>query len=513
MSNYSKDSFNSVAIVGAGPVGLSLALGLARQGVRSVLLEKKATTSKYSKAPAIHVRTREIFRRWGIEDRLINAGVLRGDFVVYNSMNNDHPLASLDFAVLEREADRPGILILEQGETERLLLEAVRESGLCDVHFSAEVVKLVTDNKGGQLTIRTNETEHKIDAEYIVGCDGASSFVRNSLGLPFDGITYSVRPMLADVLVNDRRDELAWPRVRNSSERVSFTVRLRLGLWRIIALERREPEESDEVPEEEVRNRTCELLGEGPLEVVWASRFRIHLRSSPRFRVGRVLLAGDAAHIHSPIGGMGMNAGIQDADNLAWKLAYALRGADVERLLDSYDLERREVVVENVSRFTDLMTRFFIQSPAIFRQAALYLFRLLNQMSPVRRRMLRRLTMINLGYKSSPILGRERAAGVRLPNPLLRSPQNEEVRLYDLLPNGPVIIDVAKHRDFTSDLPLKDVIRVGPGAYVDPSGLIRSLLPGEDGWILVRPDAYVAWARNQLDGMNDAVAYTLGLRN
>jgi 2-polyprenyl-6-methoxyphenol hydroxylase-like FAD-dependent oxidoreductase len=107
------------------------------------------------------------------------------------------------------------------------------------------------------------------------------------------------------------------------------------------------------VSDDEVRDRVRETLADGPSENVWSSRFRIHLRSRPRFRVGRIVLAGDAAHIHSPAGGMGMNGGIQDAHNLAWKLAAALDGGDTERLLESYDVERRAVAAEHASRYAD----------------------------------------------------------------------------------------------------------------------------------------------------------------
>jgi hypothetical protein len=268
----------------------------------------------------------------------------------------------------------------------------------------------------------------------VVGCDGAGSFVRQSLGLPFEGKTYAVRPMLADVRFGDLRDALPWPRLRNTKGGLTFTFRLRPGLWRLVRIERGRPDGDDGVPEEEINDRVTELLGPGPVEIVWASRFHIHRRSSPRFREGRVLLAGDAAHLHSPAGGLGMNAGIQDAHNLAWKLAGVLGGGDMDRLLDSYDAERRAVVVESVSRYADFNTRTLLQAPAALREAAFFVWRLAMRVPPVRRAALRRATMIDLDYPASPILDLdERGAGTRLPNPPLRSPDGTEVRLYDLL--------------------------------------------------------------------------------
>jgi 2-polyprenyl-6-methoxyphenol hydroxylase-like FAD-dependent oxidoreductase len=504
-------STTPVAIVGAGPVGLSLALGLARNGVRSVLLECKQTTSERSKAPGIHVRTREIFRQWGIEERFLEAGTLTHTLTLHSPVPARRPLASIDFSELDGEADLPGLLILEQGHTERLLLEAVRESGMCDVRFATEVVGLEQGAGRARLTLRSVGGEHTLEAEYAVGCDGAGSFVREALGLPFEGITYSVRPMLADIRIDDRRDDLPWPRTRNSRSGITTAIRLSPGLWRLIRLERGEPRQGEEVGREEVGERVAEVLGLGPFDIEWASRFRIHRRSAPRFRVGRVLLAGDAAHVHSPVGGLGMNGGIQDAHNLAWKLAHALRGGDADRLLDSYEVERRAVIVESVSRYTDFVTRAFLDSPTLVRDAAFALLRLLQKSRRIRRRMLRRTAMLDLDYPASPLLdARERAAGVRLPDPRLRSPDGAEVRLYDLLPNAPVILEMAERRGRAMDLPMEEVIRIGPGGYADPSGMLRRLLGAEAGWILVRPDRHVAWARHRPDGMAEAARFALG---
>lgn len=500
-----------VVIIGAGPVGLSLALGLARQGVRSVLLEKNPATSEYSKAPGIHVRTREILRQWGIEERFLEAGVLKPELTLHNAVPGRRPLVSMGFAELDTEADRPGVLFLEQSHTERLLLEAVRESGMCDVRFDAEAVGLDRRDDGATVAVRRGGDTYSLDAPFVAGCDGASSFTRKALGLPFDGITYSVRPMLADVCVADERDALPWPVARNAPGGFTFAFRLSPGLWRIVRLDLSEAPDGEEVPAEEVRLRVRELLGEGPVEIVWASRFRIHRRSAPRFRVGRVLLAGDAAHVHSPVGGQGMNAGIQDAHNLAWKLARTLRGGDRERLLDSYDVERRAVVVGSVTPYTDVMTRLFLQVPQIARAGAFFLLRAALTIPRFRRMSLRRTAMIDLDHGASPLLDpQERSAGVRLPNPLLRSPDGTEVRLYNLLPVGPVILIVADEGDAGGDLPVEAAIRIGPGGYVDPSGLLQGLLGRSDGWILVRPDTHVAWARGRLEGIEHAVRHALG---
>jgi 2-polyprenyl-6-methoxyphenol hydroxylase-like FAD-dependent oxidoreductase len=516
-----------IAIVGAGPTGLALALGLARLGVRSVVLDRHGSTSEYSKAAGVHVRTMEIFRQWGVAERVLEAGELVST-LEQRSARSRLRLATFDFSILDDEANDPGLLMLEQGRTEAILLDAVRETGLCDVRFSAEVVSLrlgvdqvrlgfleqrggdgvgddVGDGGGGR-----SRVARTVASSFVVGCDGADSFVRDALGLPFQGRTYSLRPMLADVRVDDERDDLPWPRIWNGLGGLTLGLRIRAGLWRIIAMGRRDGN-GDNVPEAEVACRVEEVLGQGPAEVVWASRFRIHRRSSPRFRMGRVLLAGDAAHVHSPVGGQGMNAGVQDAHNLAWKLARVLDGAAMDPLLESYDAERREVVVGNVSRQTDLVTRLFLQGPAPVRQAAMLALGVALRKGGVQRKVVRRLAMIDLGYSRSPILDDdEPAAGRRLPDPLLRSDDDVEVRLYDLLPNGPAILEVSGVDNVTEVDGVEAVIRIGAGGYRDPSGLIRELLDGQDGWILVRPDRHVGWARSGREGLAGRVAWALG---
>lgn len=494
-----------VAIVGAGPVGLALALGLARHGVRSVLLERQQTTSSTSKAPAIHVRTREVLRQWGVEQRFLDEGTLHRVLHMHNAGSSASPLLSVDFTELDHRADNPGLLVLPQDETERLLLDAVRDTGMCDIHFGTAV----TDVKQGADGVLVVSNDLVVRAAYAVGCDGASSVVRKALRLPFDGMTYSLRPLLADVLISDERDALPYPRVSTRDDGLAFVVRLQPGLWRLVHLRREEPRH-EEVQPAEITEPLQQLLGDGPADIKWSSRFRIHVRSSPRFRVGRVLLAGDAAHVHSPASGQGMNGGIHDAHNLAWKLAAALNGGDAERLLESYDIERRATVVESTSRYTDFITRVFIQAPGVVRNSAWLMLRAMMRSGRARRRMLHRVAMLDLHYPRSPILRGGRARGELLPNPMLRAPDGRAVRLHDLIPSAPVILDVAEEREFASGLPAEHVIAVGARAYQEPTGTLRRMLGRQDGWIVVRPDLCIAGAwrsRDRLErGWREALA-------
>lgn len=512
MQSQSTSDRIPVAIVGAGPVGLSLALGLARQGVRSVLIERNERTSEQSKAPGIHARTREIFRQWGIEDRFLAAGNLLPDVSVYS--NRSRRLATMDFSILDNEVDRPGLLILEQARTEKLLLDALRETGLCDVRFSTEAIGLEQDAASIRLKCREESTRDvvTIQADFAIGCDGAGSFTRQALGLSFDGFTYSVQPMLADIRINDSRDDLPWPRIWNGRGGLTAALRLEPGMWRLIRLERGEPDADESVPDSEIEGHVRRTLGAGPFEIEWSSRFRIHLRSASTFRMGRVLLAGDAAHIHSPAGGLGMNAGIQDAHNLAWKLAAALAGGDMERLLASYDLERRSVTVQDVSRYADYATKIFLQSPAPLKPIAFALFRFILAVPPLCRRILRRLTMIDLSYEQSPLHAPgSKAAGQRLPNVLVQTEHGDLVRLYDLVPNSAFILMLTNEPVTAPSLGAVPVIRIGEGAYGDRSELAK-LAGRRKGWILVRPDLYIGADGSDWDACQPAWARMFGVR-
>ena len=205
-----------------------------------------------------------------------------------------------------------------------------------------------------------------------------------------------------------------------------------------------------------------------------------------------------------------MNAGIQDAHNLSWKLAAALDGGDTERLLASYDVERRSVTVEEVSRHADLLTRGFLQTPSTVRRLLFWILRRMFALAPIRRILLRRITMINLGYTTSPLLrSGSRAVGQRLPNPTVRCPDGRQERLYDLAPHTAFLIYVGDRPgdQVPASLP---VIRFGAHAHREPAGLLRRITGGGGGWILVRPDLHIAWVGPDLAGLDEILPEAIG---
>ncbi len=487
-----------VVIIGGGPTGLSLALGLARLEVRSILIEREASTSEYSKAPAIHVRTREIFRQWGVERSVLEAGELLPELNIRDAERDDQSLLHVDFRELQHEAEEPGLLILEQGSTESLLLDAVRKMGLCDLRFATEATGIVQDSEGVTVACRHDNSELPLRGLFAVGCDGAGSVTRTALGLQFEGITYELRPVLADIRISDQRDQLRWPRATNRRGAFAFTVRLRPGVWRLVYLASSSPEH-EEVTADELQHLVTELLGEGDFETIWGSRFRIHRRSAQTFRNGRVFLAGDAAHVHSPAGGMGMNSGIQDAHNLAWKLARAVRGDSRDSILDSYTIERHAVVAESVSRYADIATRTMLQTPGPVRRAAFWLARRLLSIPSMRSRMVRQTAMLSLPYARSPIIAGTTPTGERLPNARLCDDKGSYIRLHDLLGLHGQIVRVGLADLRQSSLFPEDVLTIGPGGFVDADGTIARFVGDKSAWLLVRPDHHVAWAGEELN--------------
>jgi 2-polyprenyl-6-methoxyphenol hydroxylase-like FAD-dependent oxidoreductase len=518
-----------VVVAGAGPVGLALAVGLAHHGVRSVVLEESPSLSEHSKAPGVLPRTLEIFAAWGLLDRFVDRGFVLGRPELWVP-GRARPLLRLDLTPLGEMTVVPGVLILPQHRTEQLLLEAARESGLVEVRFDHRVLAFEEDGSGVTVTAQHGADRVLVRGRYLAGCDGAHSTVRERLGLQLVGKTYPTRLLLADVRVRDAREALPWPRLTTQDGGILGALRIEAGLWRLIA------SVPDAVTDEQAATAAHAgplvdaALGPGPFELVWASTFRIHCRTSPAFRRGRVLLAGDAAHINSPAGGQGMNSGIQDAHNLAWKLARALAGGQEEALLGSYEAERRPVIVGNVDRYTDLLTRGVLLAPRAVRLGVLALARVAVRQPLVWRRLLRRAGMLDTRYGASPLIsGRGALLGARAPDARVTR-DGERWRLHDLVARDAALLlfDDGRLPGWTADdvraslrhVAGLDVVRVvrstaaaRPGDAVDVDGVVwRDWAPRSGTAALVRPDAHVGWMaeRPTIDELAAGVTRALG---
>ena len=387
-----------VLIVGAGPTGLTLACELLRRDVRCRIIDKAPAPATTSRALGLQPRTLELFDTMGIVDRVLCAG---GPVIDANLYDADRLLLTLSAAgVQELDTPYPRLWITPQTSVERPLTARLRELG-GTVERSCELVgfrqadsQVIATAKRGD----TGETE-EIRAGWLVGCDGAHSGVRKTLGVSFEGSTYEENFLLADV-------DLDWDRERNRTHTWfppagMFTVFPLSGSsqWRIFAVveDKTVPPVSLELFRRLFRERTGDATSTVS-SPSWMSTFTINRRMVDRYRVGQVFLAGDAAHIHSPFGAQGMNTGIQDAYNLGWKLALVIGGEAPRHLLDTYE-EERLPVAKRVLAQTDANTRVLLSDNAVMH----FLREHVLNLDAVQEYLARRSSQLFVNYRASSI--------------------------------------------------------------------------------------------------------------
>jgi 2-polyprenyl-6-methoxyphenol hydroxylase-like FAD-dependent oxidoreductase len=347
-----------VLIAGAGPTGLTLALWLVRQGVAVRLIDKDAGPGETSRAMAVQARTLELYRQLGLAEEVAAAGLRDPALNVW--VRGRHR-ARLDL----RDAGRhltpfPFVLIYPQDRHERLLIRHLEAAG---VRVERHTELLGYEQEGERVTARLrgpDGAERLCTAAWLAGCDGAHSTVRHLIDAGFEGGTYSQVFYVADV---EAEGPAANGEIHLSLEHADFVALINYdeaGRARLIGAVRDDRPEPDRPLEfDDVRQRAIASLGMSVRAVHWFSTYRVHHRIASRYRRGRAFLLGDAAHVHSPAGGQGMNTGIGDAANLAWKLAAVLRARAPDALLDSYEVERKAFarrLVETTDRVFSFMT-------------------------------------------------------------------------------------------------------------------------------------------------------------
>lgn len=289
-----------VLIVGAGPTGLSLALGLARAGVGSIVLERKPRLDPHSRATVIFPRTLEIFDQLDVLDRFLDEGA-RVPHIRLRDAPDGEQIVHFDFTDLAAQTATPFALALAQDRTEHLLFEAARASGLVDVRFNTEALGFEQDAEGVRLRFRSPESEDDLWARFLVGADGAHGIVRDTLGMGLDGKTYPTRALLADIRVPPAKDqEEFWPALLDEYG-LTVAIRFGQGIFRVVA-DAVDDSVTDRTIDADVDRLTRRLFGAPAVETMWKAVYHKHQRCAPRFRVGNVLIAGDAAHLNSPPG-------------------------------------------------------------------------------------------------------------------------------------------------------------------------------------------------------------------
>ncbi len=345
-----------VIIVGAGPTGLSLGCQLIRFGVDFLIVEKNQSLTPYSKALGVHARTLEIYEQLDLAQKAVTLGTIAGKV---RMLESGEIVGEVDLSNIGQGlSPYPYMLVLEQSKNEQLLyeyLQSHRQDALWQTElesFSQNETKVIAHVKnvtgGSQI----------IQGKYLVGCDGPKSPVRHALGLSFEGSTFERLFYVADVQIDWKYSHDSLHVCIAPNGVVAFFPMPGEKRWRIVGAfpEGLDKEEGEIVYEEiEARIKEEAELALDITHVYWFSTYKVHTRHVERFSAGRCFLAGDSAHIHTPAGGQGMNTGIQDAYNLAWKMALVLKGSADERILSTYNEER----LPNAKRLLQTTDRMF----------------------------------------------------------------------------------------------------------------------------------------------------------
>jgi 2-polyprenyl-6-methoxyphenol hydroxylase-like FAD-dependent oxidoreductase len=501
-----------VLVVGAGPTGLVLAAELLARGIRTRIIDKGDGVALQPRAIGIHARSLEVLDTMGLAERFIE----RGHVVHYlRFYSKARCLASLEFTHC---GSRFGfVLDIPQDETERLLRSRIAELGGV-VEQGVELTGLTDGRDVVTATIRYREGHgahdgqaQTITAGYVVGCDGAHSQVRRELGLTFHGHPYPQDWLLADVLMDwDLREDAMHAFFRpDGLPMILFPMRGRR--WRLTV-----PfvgNRGGQAPTLEEVQELTDQRAPRPVTVsdpTWLANFRCHRRSASAYRRGRVLLAGDAVHIHSPAGGQGLNAGITDAHNLGWKLALVAAGVAPDRLLDSYGTERRPVA-EQVLTLTHALVHYGSMSHPVKRRVRDVVVPALGRSQAIQRRATRRLSQVYVTYPSGALARRDRfrgpGVGQRVPDlQVSEGPQATATNLHGVLRAGRHVLVVPAARTDTvcSDPALRPYLGYLDIVVGDASTARGARATGLV--VLVRPDGHVA-ARGKPDRMAAVTGY------
>jgi 2-polyprenyl-6-methoxyphenol hydroxylase-like FAD-dependent oxidoreductase len=473
MSDAAVDT--DVLIVGAGPVGLFVASECARRGMRWRLVEARASQSSHSKALAIFPRTLEIFDMAGVVAPFLESA---NRVTVVAVVAHGRTLAQMRFE--PQESPYPFIAMVPQNVTERLLADALRQRG-GTVEYQSAFVSAAQSEDHVEVALERNGEREDVTAAFVVGCDGAGSTVRHSLNLPFEGAEYEASFMLADIETGDTlpADEMQLC----PSEYGPLAVFPMSATRRRVVATIDRPE--GEAPSLDLVRRVLDQRaprGIDALALHWSSYFRIHHRHAKRLRVGRIFLAGDSAHIHSPFGGQGMNTGLHDGWNLVWKLDLALRGTGNERLLDSYASERLPVI-EDVIATTDLLTKV-MGTPSklaqVLRDTAIPM---VSRLAPFQHAFVNKLSELGVSYRGSPVV---EGPGKRYFEESIRGGTGIGRRFLVVIGDNEETSSTQAAEHLCESL----------------SGVAELRLTRGKGVTLVRPDGYVAYSARDHEGID-----------
>ncbi|MEM9966847.1 MAG: FAD-dependent oxidoreductase [Pseudomonadota bacterium] len=509
-----------VVVVGGGPVGLSVALDLSRKDVPILLLDDHEGAGEGSRAICFAKRTLEIADRLGAGQAVVDKGIVWNLGKVFH---REHKIFEFDLQP-ELGNRRPAFVNLQQPYFEKYLVDQIRvaqqQGAPIEIRGKNAVSNISCGESSVLLTVGTPDGEYHVVADWVIACDGVHSSLRQLMGLSFDGRVFEDNFLIADVKMRAHFPTERWFWFDPPFENAGASALLHKqpdDVWRIDFQLGWDIDRAQELQEDKVRARVDAMLGsEISYELIWSSIYTFKCRRLKRFRHGRLLFAGDAAHQVSPFGARGANSGVQDADNLAWKLALVVKGKAQEPLLDSYSDERVQAADENIlhsSRTTDFLTPKTKMS-GIFRNAVLDL----AQDCAFAR------SLVNSGrlsvpcvYETGPLNGPDRLSGVpgtRVGAPCPDAPF-EDGYLLDLLGDEFALLSIncdAPQIAEVDGLVLRHIAM--ETAHADTLGVLAARYLGghSTAVYLIRPDQHIAarWARATAADVTDAVRHAIG---
>lgn len=534
-------SFCDVLIVGAGPTGLTLAIELARRGISYRIIDKASYPSPYSKALGVMARTLELLHQADIADTLIAQGhpVTAMQANSYNKV-----LAQVSFTSLI-PSPYPYVLMVPQNRTEQVLTERLNALG-GNIERDLELISLHEQNEQVDAVVQhsqsySSSSQEQVVARWVVGCDGAHSSVRHITNISFKGESFAQAFALADVHVDWKQDHNKLYVYLNKGYLTVFFPMLG-DRHRVIIGMPPDHEQQESTTKQEIQLADIQAVLDIclPIKVnisdpIWLARFRVNQRKVEQYRKGRIFLAGDAAHIHSPVGGQGMNTGIQDAFNLGWKLALVCKGHASTDILDSYHAER-EPIGRQLLRGTALFTKLAITRHAVPIVIRNTVAPLLSSRKALQKRLARIVSETGIAYPNSPIVQQGKswhrpmlAAGQRVPDGgYSQSPRHTLLLFTGISPTVPSPkpptleddIEEPDHRSLLSQVSMQWNDIIDRHILLPDQPLMTSLsLPAHihrdqnnnlherygmqaGGYVLIRPDGYISYIGGLQDEMD-----------
>ena len=520
-----------VLIVGAGPSGLMMAAQLLRHGVTPVIIDSKQGPTNQSKALAVQARSLEIYRQMGVIDKVLSEGKPAAGATIHRQ---DKEVASLPLAKAgEGLTPFPYILMYPQNRNERTLLDYLTLN-CCPVYWNTSLESFKEISNGVEVQLRNGEETFTLTSDWLVGADGAHSVVRKQLGIPFTGDTYQHKFYLADIkLANSFTDDMVHLFMADNGF-AGFFLMPEENTYRIVGNlppafnDKQEPDLKDVMPHlQSVTGGTVEIS-----QVNWFTIYKLHHRMAEKFHNRRCFLIGDAAHIHSPVGGQGMNTGLQDAYNLAWKLAGVVNGQLAPTILNSYAEERMPIAKEllrTTDRIFNVVTSQSWASNLLKRYVMPAALKFFWKNETRRIDLFRKISQLEISYRDSKINlhlshGSKIKAGDRVPYLQIfdeKKQQQTDIHAWCSKP-GFTLITIGEIKENILFALAKWITQQYPAAlnffHLPYSERNQSVFdafevrPGQRKGLIVRPDMYIGYINDvvEIEMLNNYLKKVMG---